>query len=578
MLPFVVFTLIWYLNDSAIYRQQIKDSEISQLNQLDNNLDLNLTHLVSLTQQMSMDPELMLRNQKVDTLRYQQALQRYIGGNVLIKHLYLYYNQDPQDLYASDGTYDVDATLAKYSLLSPADLSNSATMLHTKSAKLYFMSSPHTSKNFESSLSFFVPLMSAAQGIPYGTVIIGLDSDRLQEMLNGLQNRQSQRVFLFNQNRDAYFSSDNTKLPVLTNPPDFTRAAETQFALNNGYLHARVKNHSYGYSLLAIQKNNYNLLSLRSSISQFAIVSVAIFIIGIISILITNRRQYAPIKQIEALVWNQPSKNRHGENELADLQHSIRLFLNESRELKQNAADHLPFVQEHLIREKIKGRFDLETINHIGQKAQLEFPFQHFVIALAQLKEVPADTNLDQTILQFKFLKNTNYSVHGTEQLTSPLLALVINFSHTNQLNVYLADIVNQLHQRTRIDFTLFVGGANTDTQKLNYSFIEAVAASESAHLNATNIVYYQTPIKNDRHMEKQRHFYPDQELQLKNSLESGDSEVATTVLQKLYTAIFESSASNTVVNFKIYNLMLLIVKTGTQIGDPSFADLLNSL
>ncbi|MGL4911634.1 MAG: AraC family transcriptional regulator [Romboutsia sp.] len=573
IIPFIL--LVFFVSKFTIGKveEQFDTNIISNLNKSQETLYSQIDELGSIAIQISKDPYLSPGRMKHDYYSSlgEEMISRYVSSKKIIDDIVLYYFENDNKFYSSNGLYGgKDLLIRKYykdTNISKIDLNK---ILNLKTSQLISLPNIDKDNNIKFNIYYVFPLYDYSNK-QCGTVTYMLDEEQLIEILPGIDKNNNSEVYITDKNNNVILSNvkglnkdfiDNkgSILDILFKDENYS-TDKTKYRSKSTYLGELdlkfiniVDNKDLTVSLVGVRIKVFTFLGI-------------LLCIGLILILAISYYQYIPIRRINTTL-NKKMNNKDNNirtNELTSIELLVKNILHQNEELINKSNFLREIDKNQVLLNLIEGI----NINKSNENSTFIYELEEYgkcyYIVLIKKSQLVKENKSE--IYKRMSLDNDIYKVFTIQiPLQDKIGLLVIH----KQPNIDVKDSLKFIQSNLnnfKDDVYFYCGGLYDEVSKINQSYIEAMIACDYMVDNIENKhVLYRETYNYDKSSIK----YPyDVEEKLVYAIKQGSKEVVDDSLKQIFKFINCNKYYSE--QIKIYSLYLvsLIIKTASQVDFP---------
>jgi len=599
----ILITLIVLLQSQNMLVKEVRKSNDTLLDQVQQFIDNQVTDIRRLGTQLSFDPTITVHLNR-DT--YDTAEARFKNMNIIsILRAYTFANGNIQDAYIYMKQNDYAITTTTY---MPADdlystLHKTLGISFDKWQNWVRQGNPGTflslNEDTNGALVYVqsLPLQEMEQSS--GTLVVMLNEERFTSAIS--------QIGLANDGAVYVLDSDGHIVMTTGTKADLAALPLAQMTGQRGFLIEPFKGDNAAISFVKSSETEWTYISVMPEQVYLAKVTMLKTLIylsivlclgigGFIAFWMT-RKNYAPIKNMMDFVSSKVKTNlKSMPNEFAIL-HS---FMTESAAIQDEANKKLEeqrvVLRNQFLTRLLKGRVDTDSaLSHAIEAHDLQFKTDRFAVLLVQIEDFAPLFQTNQGLdvekkYQFVYLIITNifgelladhHDVYFTE-IDGMVACLVNTEGNEKEAKKQLLDITSKakefIEERFFVRFSVGVSSIHPLWSSIPKCYDEAKESLEYKLVLGSNQVIAYDAIKQP----KNEFYYPlDLERQIINWIGSGDYEEAAEILQKVLIANFAegtlSLQMGKLLMFELLGTMLRAVEQ-FQLGTREIMDVKSEL
>ncbi|WP_199615823.1 helix-turn-helix domain-containing protein [Paenibacillus alkalitolerans] len=572
LLP-VILWFVFYTNIDHIMKSNAERSNLAMLEQLRLSLDSNFNEVEQLSHQIILNPKLgYLLETKNNDLSQRYLLVEFtrdylkVYPNIIssfVHDFYIFLDRSdsvikPNLVTDSNTFYD---KYYSFENLAYEEWRKLMTSYHSQSYMPVSTLQRHGSLN-EAPLKV-IPYM---QSLPVedssdikGNLTILIDETKIHEMTRQIELANGSSVYVVNKQREI-LSNTPGAVPL---PASIVNEFTSQSGILNYMLDGQSMMVSFttsgelGWYYIAVMPLDLYFQKVKQ-MEQLALwlLILCIFMGGVGAYAITYRN-YFPIKRIvESISSRMPHPHKPAVNEFDYIMEMMNVSWDEEKHIKHKLTQQLPILRSNYLHRVLHGYFEspeqmIQSLEFMG----IRFPFPHFVVILVHIDNLsrfaPDQSEKQWALARFvisNLAEDSVYDSHTihTIELEKDQLAMIVNLipERLDHPKCRIGNIVSELQQilegRFKLDISFAVSGVHQGQYQLGEAYLEATAALEYKMVNGNQSIFYFHDIR----QEKLKYHYPvETELQLMNSIRSGDKEQVVMLLTRLFEMNFRDES-----------------------------------
>ncbi|MHC5268314.1 helix-turn-helix domain-containing protein [Enterococcus sp. LJL98] len=578
-LIFVPMSLVWYTTSKHSVTQQLELGAKNSLLQAKTNFESDLNQLDLISQQLPHDTAISLEklSDPFKNIQSRAALTKYRLNSSLIEQVYLYYPEDPDTFYASDGSIKIESLLdLRYHNLNQSTIQK---LLETTIPQFSVL---EQADNGDKVFLYLVPVQDN-----FGKNNVTMIYTIRKSSMNAKFAPSVNEAF-----GEFYFIDTNQKIMGFSGEqPALIHAIEEQVQPDkpllttfkwqkDTYLLQQSDNELLDLSYLYIVNTKLAVARLTQIYKVSIFIIIGVFFIGLFSSVFLGRQTYRPYKKIESLLFNHEQNNRKKHSlSFEEVHGKLSTFLSENSDLKEEIKQQKPYIKESVLYQLLTGqRTDEESLYALFSSFLTKETKPHFfsiVISLEATSQSPVhyrDSFSKQLLEQLNQSTFSSFEWIGTKCLEEEALTFLIMSSGRYSQEELVEMIAEEVMNLSDVLLPIGVGTMTSDLQGMKHSFIEALTALDYRFEQPQGQVFYFEAIStfedsNDRTFQ----FPEDKQLKLIQSLNLGNEEVALETLEALIQ--YGIKYGVTLQTFRMYSYYLIntYAHTGLAIIGDSF-------
>ncbi|PAV31220.1 hypothetical protein CIL05_00755 [Virgibacillus profundi] len=592
LVPFLIMSLVIYFNSVSNLRQEIEQSNINKLEQVENITNERMKELETIAARISYDPRLtpyMISHGYYGTEAINE-LTKYEANSSIVEELFVYYHEK-DTIYSTNGSYSIDALLQNKYSFNDWDKQTLLRDLHTKTP--FIKPIENVVINNEHHVNMIAYLFPVAPGSPnpYGTVMYFIEEDTIADLIKNISGELNGNVYILNESNEVITSVINDES---IDKEQLAALSFNNYGVNtvelNGKDHSlvSVQSEMSGWKFITLMDTDEFFKRLDNTTILISAILIALLIIGFILAVLLGKNQYKPIQKLFEITKRDGDKatDSKGENELETIRKTITDVFEDQQILNNTMYLQRPFAREQFLIRLLKGDIsDHEEIDSLIQSLNIQMWDDYYFVAIVYFeKGTFTEENIDDRENIFNLLSEIslgNAKVHGIDLFYNDSMALIISLDRTQEKPEQLRkEIVSQvqlyIRKKSLSNPTIGVGRLYDEKNRINRSYIEALATMEYKFINPEGSIIY---IEELSSQSEQSLGYPEEDqMKLVQSLKQGDETVAAETLQSMFAALVEREPSIQVSKIICFDIINTIVKTVTEMGQGKHISDLNRI
>ncbi|MBB3112849.1 AraC-like DNA-binding protein [Paenibacillus phyllosphaerae] len=564
LIPLIVSAIV-YLQTTQIVQYEIKRASSAMLQQVkyivDSELGLTEKMGAQLTIQTDVRNYLELDKQSenahaFDIYKTEQELGKYKSTNDFISGIYIYSTQ--LDKVLSNETY-ADSRLF-YAMNHQSDTytySEWLSDMRSQSLRTYLWLPMRSSEPSGMNVAFIKPLLKKAGGLPYGTLVMPLNSSKIQHLLENVDWVNKGKVYIVDEQNQVLFQNGSAEASVTYADliADTNNMVTTIESDNTNWRYVSVFPSSVFWER-ASQLRTMNVIGL-----------LVCFLIGGGVMTYFARRNYVPIKQLLSILPNFKPERKAEMDEYAFIRQSVMTAIRERDDMSSHQLKQLRVLQSYYLGKLLKGQTEQAmSVREAASIHRMDWLSEDFAVLLFYLDpghEKGLPLNLSQFIVSniVKDLVDRRHNVLFTD--VDGMLAAIVNIhperngSWKEEIEGAISEAHEFIEQRYALTFSVSGSEANPSLEGIHQAFLQALEAQEYRMMQEEKFVWY-----GDIKLEEADYYYSmNEELQLHNLIKSGNFEKAAELVDGMIGSIFQQQASIEMVKCFLIDLASTMIK-----------------
>ncbi|GAA0133759.1 hypothetical protein YSY43_05990 [Paenibacillus sp. YSY-4.3] len=569
LIPLIASAIV-YLQTTQIVEYEIQRANDGMLKQVKYIVDSELKQAEKLAAQLSIHSD-VLKFLELDAdseeehayfiYKTKQELNKYKSSNDFISSIYLYsYQLDKvltNDTYAGselffDITHRTDGYTYDHWL---SDLQ------HPQPRKYYGMPVLEAGKK-ERTAVFMEALERKAQGMQQGTLIMPLNSSKIQHLLGNVDWVNKGKVYIIDEHDQVLFQNGTAK-PAGDSYLQLKNDEESMVSFLESDIAAWRFVSVFPTDVFwdkAREIRNLNLLGL-----------LLCCLVGGGVIMYFARRNYDPVQELMS-IFPQVTREDKVTDEYAFIRESMLKTLREKDDMSNHQMQQMRVLQSYYLARLLKGQSEQAmSLKEVAKMHRIEWQSEFFAVLLFYMdpkQETDIPLNLSHFIVSniVKDLVNRSYSIHFTE--LDGLLAAILNLepdqleSWREETEETVSEAIDFIQQRYKLSFAVSGSEANCSVEGIHQAFLQALEAQEYRLILEENALIWYGDIKPD---DTAYSYSMNEELVLINWIKSGEFPKASEMVDDMIANIFSRQASIEMVKCLLIDLASTMIKAVPQ-------------
>lgn len=490
-----------------------------------------------------------------------QEFSKYKSSNDFISGIYLYSQKLDKvltnDTYAeSELFFDMTHRTDDYSYEEWL-----FDVQHPQPGKYYGMPVLEAGKK-ENTAVFMEALARKAQGIQKGTLIMPLNSSKIQHLLGNVDWVNKGKVYIVDEHGQVLFQNGIDK-PTSNSYLQLKNDKENMVSYLDSDITAWQFVSVFPADVFwdkAREIRNLNLLGL-----------LLCCLVGGGVIMYFARRNYGPVKELMS-IFPQVTREDKVTDEYTFIRESVLEALRERDDMSNHQMQQLRVLQSYYLARLLKGQSEQAmSLKEVAKMHRVEWQSEHFAVLLFYMdpkQETDIPLNLSHFIVSniVKDLVSRSYSIHFTE--LDGLLAAILNLE-PNQLESWkeeteetISEAIDFIQQRYKLSFAVSGSEVNRSVKGIHQAFLEALEAQEYRLILEENSLIWYGDIKPD---DAEYSYSINEELVLINLIKSGEFQKASDMVDDMIASIFSHQASIEMIKCLSIDLASTMIKIVSQ-------------
>lgn len=454
-------TIIYYHSVLSL-RQEIEQSNINKLQQVENITNERIKELATLAARISYDPRLTpyMISHGYYSREANEELKKYKANSSIIEELFVYYHND-EKIYSTSGSYSIDALMQKKYRFGEWKKEDLIHDLHTeipfiKAVNNVVINNGNNEKS-ENMIAYLFPIAPNNPN-PYGTVMYFIEESTMTDLIQNILGESVGNVYIFNENNQVIASSinDDSVDAGQLNTLSIDHYGVDNVELNGKeYSFVSVKSELSGWKFITVMDADQFFKRLDNTTILIFAMLIVLLIVGFVLAVFLGKNQYRPIKKIFEITNRNGKKpaDLEGGNELETIRKTITHVFEDHQILNETMYMQKPFARDQFLVKLLKGDMsEGEDINSLLHSLNIQMKDGRCFVAIVYFeKGTFIEDNLEEREKIFKILSNVsldNAIAHGIDLFYNDAIALIVSVDHiTKDVNKERQKLVLQIQQ-----------------------------------------------------------------------------------------------------------------------------------
>ncbi|MFK3938151.1 helix-turn-helix domain-containing protein [Alkalihalobacillus sp. NPDC078783] len=589
LVPFIVMSVVIYFNAVSSLREEIESSNIYNLEQVRNLTDDRLSELETITTRISFDPRLTpyMMNHGYYGKEAINELKKYKANSAIIEELFVYYYND-ETLFSTNGLYSIDALMQNSNQLERFGKENLLMDLRTDLPLIRTVDDFEiNSETHENLIVYYLPVKLNSV-TPYGTAMYFIEESTLISMIQNILGDMEGNVYVFDEGGQVIASTihdDSISAPNVISLLNNANGIDTIGINGKEYSTVSVQSGMSGWTFVTVMDPSQLFSKLSNMQYIVAFFLVSLFIVGIILAVVFGKNQYKPIRALSDIAKKGEDASfasglYTNENELETIGRSFTTLYQHHEILNETVYLHQPFAKEQFLLRLLKGSFEYQH-ELAAMMDSLDISIvegNHFVATLHFEAGSFCEENIcekDQLIQKLHEVHLNGTRVYAVDLLYSDSIAILVSTSasSTTVIDQQIAIIQTYINQYFERFPTICVGQSYSSLEKVNRSYIEALATAEYKFTKPLGSILYFKDIGETS--QPLIGYFKEEQIKFVQSLKQGDVTVAHEMLGDMFQVLEQKNQSIHEIKCICFDLINTTLKTVSDIGcQDQFIDL----
>lgn len=577
LLPFSLVSFIWYQTSSESIHHQIKLAAKNQLLQAKHAFESQLLQLDDLSHQIPYEASLDETQvfHPYYGLKAEESLKKYRMNSALIEEVYMYFYENPFELFSASGKISITAFLEGQDATTSEDKSYFYEKMNQKGHDIFRLGDMDNAK--KKFFGYCVPLVDP-EGRLYGTVFYQLKNTELATIFQNALPEDEDNLIILGPNNGILASANQNFLKEHLNTDEAITSLKSQSEIRLGqknYMLKQMENEHLNYTYVLVMNPQKAMASVNHMQKKFMGLMLVILVVGFLSAIFLGKKSYRPVEKMNALLQEYGFSNKKKAiANFEDVTQQFTNFLSENKVLHEEISRQTPHARRQVLRNLLNGQVGKqEDLNTLLPAVEIHFLKGNFFVLVLQFPTLLEKewTHLEEAFFSELSKKTgTGFVGYSTDVLTSGGIPMIFSLSDKTTAKEVTNNLVKDCQKYLGKTPLVGVGNSVFSLHELNRSYIEALAALDYGLANPQKAQIFYDDLKA---LTKDPAFrFPAQrQLILQQSLNQGNEEVAFETL----TWLVENGQQEgmTLEIQKMYGFYLLntITKAGTEILGANF-------
>ncbi|GIN73397.1 putative HTH-type transcriptional regulator YtdP [Bacillus sp. J14TS2] len=565
LIPFSTISIVFYQMSVNSIRTEINQSNIGKIEQVRDILNARVTELGRIATRISNDQRLTpyMFTQPYESKEAIKELTTYQVNSSMIDGLFLYYF-GYENVHSSNGIGSFDIYTSNKFKIAHSEVDRLKNEIESITQPIIRPVKTTTSDDKQLIL-YMYPIGGTS---PNGVVGFLVKEERINALTKNILGNFEGNFLIYNQENELIASNESAR----------TVASEdilSKIPANEGIKEQRIFGENYSFVTIHSDVMDWTFVTAMPT-KQFyteldtlrnTIFTILFFIacIGIIATIIMTFIQYRPIQNITQFL------KIHGGNLLENsrqdvftaIQETITSLHDNSEKLHHKAKVHQPYVRDQLLLNLLKGdvnrnKITVETLNDV----KVTFPSNKFFVAVISCNQLDSIKKKDKMLTLLRDVSFSENMAYGIDLIEDNTMGLIINLQaemegkEREQIIVSLIELVGDHGFPTPI---IGVGGIYEGIDKINRSYIEALASAEHSIISNKSTTVYFEKITKESNIDV---WFPfEEQMKFIQSLKLGDQVVAKETLKNITNNLREQDTSIHMLRCMCFDIMNTVIK-----------------
>lgn len=585
----MIMSAIIYFNSVSSLREEIEQSNINKLKQVESITDERMKQLATLAARISYDPRLTpyMISHSYYSGEAINELSKYKANSSIIEELFVYYHAK-DTIYSTSGSYSINAFLQNKYQFDQWDKKELIQDLHTKEPFIRPTENIVVNNDQHKKIIAYLFPIAPNSPAPYGTVMYFIEESVMTDLIQNILGDFKGNAYIVDENDQVIAAAVNDP-GINQQNVDLTmgKSGVANVVIDGkDYSLATVKSDVSGWRFLTLMDADQFFEKLDYTKTLIISILLVLLIIGLVLAVWLGRSQYKPIRSLFEMTNKDKERNAlDGGNELDKIHHTITNVFKDHQILNETLYMQKPFARDQLLVRLLKGDVkDNGEIETMLDALNVKMKNGHYFVVIVYFEEgtFKAD-DIEEREAIFDLLSNISLpkvAAYGVDLLYNDAMAIVVSMDEAKDANIQRRLLVPKIQQyiqgTTLIEPTIGVGGLYNEKSRINRSYIEALGTMEYKFINPQGSIIYFEDISLQP---EQTLGYPKEEqIKLVQSLKQGDAVVSAEALHNMFSMLAANDHSIHVSKCICFDIINTVVKTTSELGLSSQIKELNQM
>ncbi|MCJ7840605.1 helix-turn-helix domain-containing protein [Lederbergia sp. NSJ-179] len=581
LIPFIFMSIFIYYNSVSGLREEIEQSNLNKLKQVENMTSERIKELDKIASRIAYDPRLTpyMMEHGYYGGEARDELKKYKDNSSIIQELFVYfYNQD-QLIYSSNGLYSFTTLTQKIYQFDKWEKESMVNQLHSTQPLILPVGDVTLKSGVRDRMIAFIFPIAPNNPNPYGSVMYLTEESVLTNMIENILVDFKGNTYILDENSEPIVSAvKDAEVSLDQLDPSMIK--------KQGVHTIRINGQKYSLTTVTSDVSGWTFMTLMDADQFFErvvhretfvmVLLLTLFLVGLTMAILLGQKQYKPIQGLLEIAKMSSSKttNWEGENELDALRQTITTVFKDHKSLSETVDLQKPYAKEQLLAKMLKESFPNEQeIDSMLQALNMEMnEGPHFVAIVEFEKEQyegePTEER-DQVLHTLSHFTLPDATVNGVDLLYQNALAFIISLKEAeghNQQRRVLAEALQQHVQRhsPMNVWIVTVGTSYGRKNHINRSYIEALAALDHKFAVPQGSLVFFEDLGSPR--EKSLGYPKEDQIKLAQSLKQGDQVVALETLHAMLSNLVEAEISIQALKYICFDIINTVIKTAMEL------------
>ncbi len=582
-IPLLMMAGIFYYFSINSLDKEIELTNLSNLTQLKDKIDVELKNIKQMAQTMGNDDYLLSQLRKGDAVADIEAMARllaYKQSDAFVEEL-LMYGRGEKYIYTSArrlNYYDFEEKLYKDYNWASSEFFGT---INASKVPLISYIQPRNPQSAQNKLVYIFPLPYLSSA-PTFTAVFILDISAVKSQFVDYMGGSNKYIFVY----------DNYYKPIMANQPlNAPEPAELSAKLASlrglGVMKTVIGSTTMSVTRVVSQESGWSFISATPAAEFYSsahrrkriiLASLAVvFFMLVLFTYIISKNSYKPVQSLLTYIGIVNPDVDKSKNEWEQIRVALDTTFTKNKQLADDIDAQRALVRDQCLTKVIRGRIkDLNELEYLLKCSGLEIGGSYyFVMAVSTRMLSGSVSDMEKALKLLGEVVFADGRALGVEFIDDKYIAMLTILNDFNGVaSEKQLEIGGYIHSRLSEDFGLKVkigiGSVVSDLLTLGTSFLEAGSALNDSLSNAqTDICLFSNPdVK-----QPGQAFYPtvNQALFIQ-SLHQGDADVAFSIIENMAQEISQSIKSYLILRCVCYDVITNVIKT---LGQKNF-DLFN--
>ncbi|WP_172840476.1 helix-turn-helix domain-containing protein [Virgibacillus phasianinus] len=577
LVPFMIMSGIIYYNSVSSLRQEIEQSNINKLEQVESITDERMKELATLAARISYDPRLtpFMFSHGYYSGEAIDELKKYKANSSIIEELFVYYHSGDK-VYSTKGSYSINALLHQKYQFEQWDKEELMSDLHTTTPLIKPTDNVIVNNDKKKRMIAYLFPITPSSPYPYGTVMYFIDESVMTDLIQNVLGDFKGNTYIFNDSNQVVAAAINDKGIKQEDLDSFTMDKDGVGSIEidgKSYSLVYVKSEVSGWTFISLMDADQFFGKLDQTKTIIMGTLAILLFVGLALAIFLGRNQYKPIRSLFEMTNKKETGHMNDGNELEKIRNTITNVFEDHQTLNETMYKQKPFARDQLLVRLLKGDISgNDEIDSLLSSLNIKMKDGNYFVAIIYFDKGTFNAeSLHAREEIFNSMANISLpdaEGYGIDLLYNDAMAIIVSLEGleaTGKRQTIVPKIQHYIKETSSIDPYVGVGGLYDEKSKINRSYIEALAAMEYKFVNPQGSIIYFEDISSQP---EQSLGYPkEQQIKLVQSLKQGDEIVALETLRNMFTMLDDKDMSIQVLKCICFDIINTIVKVMSELS-----------